>query len=221
MEKEGELYIYIDESGNIDFRKNEKYFVVCALVVNSFNGGCLSKIIKQIIYEKSKTDKVEELHANKMSRLEKIKFYDSVINVDYLINYIAIDKEYVNKNIFKNKNACFNYFVYLLILDAINDFNIINLYITIDNRNIEHASENSLEEYLNVELLKIGLYDKNIKIRYLDSRKDKNLQAADIFSNAIYAKFHFENECMYSYFANKISKGFVFPTEIDNIYDID
>jgi disulfide oxidoreductase YuzD len=205
----------------MDFRKNERYFVVCALIMDEFQGCSLGKIVKQIIYEKSKTDKIEELHASQMSQGDKIKFYKSIDSIDYLINYIVLDKDCINKNIFKNKNVCFNYMVYLILLDMINDFNIINLYITIDNRNIECGSEKSLEEYLNIELLKRGFYDKNIKIRYLDSRKDKNLQAVDIFANAIYSKFNFENQCMYECFAHKLFRSFVFPLDVDNFYDID
>jgi hypothetical protein len=221
MEKEEELYIYIDESGNMDFRKNEKYFVVCALIVNEFCGKDIAKVVKNTIYNKSKVSKIEELHASQMSQSEKIIFYKSVDHINYLINYIVLDKDNLNKGIFKNKNSCFNYLVYVLLLDIINDFNIINLHITIDNRNIEHGSENSLKEYLNIELLKIGIYNKDIKIRYLDSRKDKNLQAVDIFSNSIYSKFQFENYQIYEYFSKKVSKGLVFPLEFDSFYDID
>jgi len=199
----------------MDFRKNERYFVVCALIVDEFQGCGLGKIVKNIIYEKSKVHKIRELHASQLSYDDKVNFYKSVNSLSYKINYIVLDKNKVNENIFKNKNACFNYLVYLLLIDLIDDFNIINLYITVDNRNIEHNSENSLGEYLGVELLKKSFYNKNIYIKYQDSRKNKNLQAVDMFVNAIYKKINLKKDLFFNYFKDRIHKVIYFPINID------
>jgi hypothetical protein len=87
---------------------------------------------------------------------------------------------------------------------------IVTLYITVDNRNIKISSEQSLQEYLYIELIKRGLYNKNIHVKYVDSVKSKNLQAVDLFVNAIYIKYNHDKSMLYSLFSKKIYKTIFF-----------
>lgn len=204
MDNADELYIYIDESGTMNFRKNERYFIVCALVVSEFQGKGVGRVVKDMIHEKSKTHTIQELHGSQMSVEDKVAFFSHMKSQEYNLRYLVLDKYSISKDIFKNTNACFNYIIYLLISDLIVDNIVVTLYITVDNRNIKTGSEGSLQEYLYIELIKRGFYNRNIHVKYADSIKNKNLQAVDLFVNAMYIKYNHNKDILYNLFSEKI-----------------
>jgi hypothetical protein len=203
-----ELYIYIDESGTLWSQKNERYFVICALIMDDFQGTSLSTSINRFIKYKYPNIKITELHASQMSFQEKVDFFKYIEDISFKIAYLILDKDNIDSNLFKNNNSLFNYMIFLLLEEYIKNFNTINLYITIDNRNIKITSEKSLEEYLVIECIKNKSYVKNIYIKYDDSRKNNNLQGVDMFANAIYAKYNHGKDNLYLYFEDKITKKF-------------
>ena len=107
MSNANELYIYIDESGSMDFHKNERYFVVCAMVVNKESGNSIGKVVKDMIYKKSKTHKINELHGSQMSIEDKVEFFDYMKLQKYNLRYLVLDKYSIHQDVFKNTNACF------------------------------------------------------------------------------------------------------------------
>lgn len=199
-----ELYIYIDESGTLGSARNERYFVICALITNDFQGTSLSTAINHFIKYKYFNIKTTELHASQMSFDEKVNFFEHIGGISFEIAYIVLDKEGMNKNLFKNQNPLFNYMIFLLLEGYIKDSRNINLYITVDDRNIRISSEKSLEEYLITECIKYKLYLKNVYIKYDDSIKNNNLQGVDMFANAIYAKYNYGKDGLYCRFEDKI-----------------
>ncbi len=204
MEKQKELYIYIDESGNMDFRPNERYLVICALIVDEFQGKGVARAVKDLIHEKTKKHKIKELHASQMSFDDKATSISRIVNENIGIRYVLIDKCATHPNFFNSKNACFNYMIYLLLNAVLTDVSVLNLYITVDNRNIKTTSEDSLADYLEVELLRKGIYNKKIHIKYQDSRSHRNLQAVDLFANAIYTKYSYGNSRLYDLFSHVV-----------------
>ncbi|MBC7766713.1 DUF3800 domain-containing protein [Arenimonas sp.] len=154
MNKSTELYIYIDESGTLWSQKNERYFVLCALITDDFQGISLSNSINHFIKYKYSNIKTTELHASQMSFQEKVDFFVHVRDIPFKIAYVVLDKNNIDQNLFKNNNSLFNYMIFLLLEEYIKDSYVINLYITVDNRNIRITSEKSLEEYLIIECIK-------------------------------------------------------------------
>ena len=206
MNKSTELYIYIDESGTLWSQKNERYFVLCALITDDFQGISLSNSINHFIKYKYSNIKTTELHASQMSFQEKVDFFVHVRDIPFKIAYVVLDKNNIDQNLFKNNNSLFNYMIFLLLEEYIKDSYVINLYITVDNRNIRITSEKSLEEYLIIECIKNKSFVKNIYIKYDDSRKNNNLQGVDMFANAIYTKYNHNRDGLYLYFKDKITK---------------
>lgn len=199
----------------MDIGKNGRYFVICALVLDDFQGKNFSSMVKYVIKEKSKTGKEKELHSNQMSFDDKKFFFRYLDPIDFNIYYLIVDKNNVHPELFRNKDICFNYMVCLMMNELLTKTDILNMYVTIDERNVKTTSQKSLEDYLRIELLKHSFYYKQIYVRYEDSRKYKNLQAVDMFANAIYAKHNYNKDYLYSYFSNKIVQSKIFPLLLD------
>jgi Protein of unknown function (DUF3800) len=199
----------------MDIGKNGQYFVICALVLDDFQGKNFASMVKFLIKEHSKFKKTKEIHASQMSFAHKEYFFKHLHNVDFKIHYLVIDKNNIKPELFRDKDICFNYMIQLIMYPLFKNIDVLNIYVTIDERNIKTTSQKSLEDYLRVELLKHSLFNKQIYVRYEDSRKYKNLQAVDMFANAIYRKYNYHKDDLYNYFSSKIVKSVIFPTYID------
>lgn len=199
----------------MDIGKNGRYFVICALVLDDFQGKKFAGMVKFIIKEKSGSKNMRELHASQMSFNDKEYFFKYLKNLDFEIFYLVINKNNIHPELFRQKDICFNYMVRLMLRPLLKKADILNLYVTIDERNVKTTSQKSLEDYLRIELLDYSLYDKQIFVRYEDSRKHKNLQAVDIFANSIYAKYNRDKDYFYSLFVEKIKSKISFPMDVD------
>lgn len=206
------LHIYIDESSTLGIKKNEPYFIVCALVLSEAEKRPIKNAVKRIL-RKLLTENVEadELHASKMTFDEKQFAHSHFQDKNFSLCYLVAHKESIHENLFKKKNVCFNYFVYLAIRTILEKTHIKDIYITIDTRSVKVTSEKSLEEYLNTQLAQRGIYHKNVYVQYGDSKNYTHLQAVDLFSNALYAKFNFGKDHFYSCISDKVLYRELFP----------
>lgn len=205
------LYIYIDESSTLGIKANEPYFVVCALVLHESEKMPMKNSVKRIFRRISEKRSINGLHASEMSFEEKQLSYNEFQNKSFSIHYLVAHKESVHENLFRKKNVCFNYFVYLAIKPVLVESSINDIYITIDTRSVKVTSEKALEEYLNTQLAQSGTYDKNVFVSYGDSKNFKHLQAVDLFANAIYAKYNFNKNHFYSKILDRITHRELFP----------
>lgn len=208
MENNDTLYIYIDESGNTGHKINEPYFIICALMLNRSNFNSMKNIIKRTISEISYHREINELHANEMSFQEKVSVFNHLNKADFKICYIVVNKDIIESDFYKKKNIYFNYMIYLMLDNVLKNDENKDIYITVDNRNIKITAEDTLQEYLGIELIRNKIYNKNIFVKYMDSKNNKYLQAVDLFANAIYAKYNFDK----TYFYSQILKRIVYIT---------
>lgn len=162
---------------------------------------------------------MEELHASKMTFKEKQLFHHEFFNKKFSIYYLVAHKKSIHENLFKKKNICFNYFVFLTLKSVLEKTHIKDIYITIDMRSIKVTSEKSLEEYLNAQLVQGGAYHKNVFVSYGNSKNYTHLQAVDLFSNAIYAKYNFKKNHFYSHILSKILHRELFPQRHFDTFD--
>jgi len=205
------LYIYIDEAGTLGVKSNEPYFIVCALVLHEHEKKPMKNSVTRVFREISKQRRIGELHANEMSFPEKELSHNEFINKSFSVNYLVAHKQSIHTNLFRKKNVCFNYFVYLALKHILIESSINNIYITIDTRSVKVTSEKSLEEYLNTQLAHAGVYDKNVFVSYGDSKNFKHLQSVDLFANALYAKYNFGKKHFFSKISSKIGHAEHFP----------
>ncbi len=209
------LYIYIDESGNTGFKINEPYFVICALMLNRGDFNSIKNIVKRTIAEISCYREIEELHANEMSFEEKVEVFNHLNKTKFKISYMVVNKDVIDKSFYKKKNIYFNYMIYLMLHKVLKEGENKEVYITIDNRNIRITAEDSLQEYLNIELIRNKLYNKNISVKYTDSEKNKYLQVVDLFANAVYAKYNFGKNYFYNQIIERIVDITFYPEKFD------
>ncbi len=205
------LHIYIDESSTLGIKEDEPYFVVCALVLNEAQKKPIKNSVKRIFRQISLTRTLDELHASEMSTPEKQFAHNEFFNKEFSICYLIAHKQSIHANLFKKKNVCFNYFVYLALKNIFLETAVTDFHITIDTRSVKVTSEKSLEEYLNTQLVQCGVYDKNIYVNYGDSKNFTHLQAVDLFANALFAKYNFGRTHFYSHISGKVSHRELFP----------
>ncbi|MFA5997229.1 MAG: DUF3800 domain-containing protein [Candidatus Paceibacterota bacterium] len=205
------LHIYIDESSTLGIKQNEPYFIVCALVLSEAEKRPIKNAVKRILRKLSEKGNLDELHASEMSFSEKQFAHNRFQEKGFSLCYLVAHKESIHENLFKKKNVCFNYFVYLAIKDVLEKTHLKDIHITIDTRSVKVTSEKSLEEYLNTQLAQQGIYHKNVFVQYGDSKNYFHLQAVDLFSNALYARYNFGKEHFYSYISHKVLQKVLFP----------
>jgi hypothetical protein len=215
---EEKLHIYIDEASTLGIKASEPYFILCALVLSESQKNPIKNSVKRIIKKLSSDNTIEELHASKMTFENKQLCHNEFASKQFSIAYLVAHKESIHENLFKKKNVCFNYFVFLALKNILESTYVKEIYITIDTRSVKVTSEKSLEEYLNIQFVQRGIYNKNVYVQYGDSRNYTHLQAVDLFANALYAKYNFKKEHFYSYISNKITSRELFPKRyFDNL----
>ncbi len=210
-----ELYIYIDESGSMGFERNRPYFIICALLLNLDQMKAVKNIVKRTSQEIYADDENKELHANEMLFSEKIIFFNYLQKADFEISFLTINKDKIHPIFFKKKHIYFNYVIYLLLEKVMKEYSNREIYIIVDNRNIKVTAEDSLNEYLNIELIKNKQYVKNIHLKYSDSKENRYLQVVDLLANAIYAKYNFGKTYFYDYIVTKVIDMIDHPDEFD------
>jgi hypothetical protein len=71
---------------------------------------------------------------------------------------------------------------------------------------------------LNTQLAENEIYHKNISVQYGDSKNFTHLQAVDLLSNAVYAKYNFQKNHFYNIMKNKVIHKELFPQHhFDNL----
>jgi HD-GYP domain-containing protein (c-di-GMP phosphodiesterase class II) len=205
------VFVYIDESGTLGLKKskNEPYFIITALVLNEKQVKTFERIITRVF---RKISCKKELHGSEMSFEEKNIFYNKIKNKEFEIQYHVSHKESIKKELLKKTHTCFNYFVFQMLENKMNDSNITKLEILVDNRNVKVDFSHELEKYLQNKIKKEikDLGDK-ISVRYVDSVNSKHIQMVDVISNGIYAEYNYGKNYFYKKIENKIKHKELFP----------
>ena len=172
------LYLILDESGNLHKNSRDRYFIIGGYLTNN------ALKARQLFKKELSTYKINNNLGNTTEvKGSMIKNYDKrgiLLSISnkmsknnfYIPVFIVIDKNNLEKPIEK-VNILYNYFIKLLVtrlatLNLIN--NQANLIIKLDNKTIKVGSINTLEEYLQGEF-------------YFNSAKNFEIQLADFICN--------------------------------------
>lgn len=202
------MQIYIDESGNLG--KKDRYFIILALIPQKPKR--IKNIIKRACVRLGISDNtVEEIKASKLSFSDKQNIINKLNEKDDLsCSYVVADKNHLQPEILKDKNVCYNYLASHLLKPILKGADQ-NVHIILDNHSIKVRSLNSLKDYIKIEAYTKWGFKKDIKFEYQDSKNYKNLQAADVVANAIYAKYNYNKNHLYSLLSNKYKYRIRFP----------
>src|SRR3989338_5777678 len=193
---------FIDESG--DLGTKGRYFVMALLSPQK------SKRISNFMRKFCAKNSIQEVKASQLSFPQKQFIFNKLCSTnDYTISYIVADKLNIdNKKILEDKNLCYNYLLSFLVKKTIKSAHE-DITLLLDNHSTKVKSINSLADYVKIKAFTQLGFAYNLDIRYVDSKNSKVVQAADVVSNAIYAKYTYGK----NHFYNKltISESIKFP----------
>ena len=190
-------YIVLDESGAMHL-KNERYFVIAGFMTCELHKVTSAhKRTEEIVKQRKNipvTQKVE-LKSSKINDSQQALFLNELYNLSGVVPIaIIIDKDNLSK-FGASENVAYNFFVKNL-LKYLFKCNIPLLQtneieLRVDNRNTSVKALKDLETFLQWEF---ELMDLDFKVKYLDSKDNRDVQMADYVANLLWRKYNCINE---------------------------
>lgn len=233
------INIYIDESGSMNASSNrytQQFFIISIIKVNDeralrsnfkrFVSNNL-KLLKSIDTDNKMflNGKFHELKGSALNSALKRSFVAEITkNKPFEIFYIKLLNNKTKPNFFDNKARAFNFILKLFFEHNLRNKKFIDeqYFLQIDERNTKTQSKNTLQEYLNTELiLNDFLLTQPLIVKYYDSSNNKYIQVADIFANLYFS------ECITNAYTNLfkdleiqgiLKEIFVFPKKGEKLY---
>lgn len=193
---------FIDESGDLGMKG--RYFIITLFAPQK------SKRITNFMKKFCAKSTISEVKASQLSFPQKQLIFDKLCSAnDYTISYIVADKLNIdNKKILEDKNLCYNYLFSFLIKKTIKSTQE-DVTLLLDNHSTKVKSINSLADYIKIKAFTQWGFTRGLNIRYVDSKNSKVIQATDVISNAIYAKYTYNKDHFYKKLT--ISESIKFP----------
>jgi hypothetical protein len=195
------MLICVDESGSINnHNENQPYFVV-ALIHILGKGSLKRKYIKFVDQNRERLKELDvdgEMFEGDTFRELKGHYFDSDMKHKFLSFFKDSDSfeiyfiKYFNKNLTdkfcQNKERAFNYPLKKAFSFFIRGGFLPNedCHINLDNRNLKTDSKMQLDEYLNTDLIGSIGYTGTFTVEYFNSKENRFVQIADVFSNIFY-----------------------------------
>ena len=197
--------LYIDESGSLTNNCEEykqPFFIISIIKVKDekvlhrnlkrFISGNM-KILKKL--EKSNkmfiNGKFMELKGSALNGALKKTFVEEITKDEpFELFYIKVYNSQVSNKFIENKARAFNFLLKIFFEHNLRNKNLLDsdYFLQIDERNIKTQSKNTLEDYLNTELiLNFNLLTNPLFVKYFDSAHNKFIQVSDVFSNLYYS----------------------------------
>lgn len=190
-------YIVIDESG-ATHQKENNYFIIAGYVTKQIYSvkSTHKKIEKDLRDKYFYLQKHKELKGCYLKPRQKAEFLNALFQIPNTRPIgIVIDKKHLFKREHHNENIKYNYFLQLLLSYLLHNYPALleseEIWLLLDNRNVSVGSLNSLQDYLNSAL---GLvYNKVFRVKYKNSTEHREVQMADLVSNAIFGYYNFRS----------------------------
>ena len=187
----------MDESGAMHL-KNERYFVIAGFMTCELHKvTSVHKRTEEIVKQRKNipiTKKIE-LKSSKINDSQQALFLNELYNLSGVIPVaIIIDKDNLSK-FEASENVAYNFFVKNL-LKYLFKCNIPLLQtneieLRVDNRNTSVKALKDLETFLQWEF---ELMELEFKVKYLDSKDNRDIQMADYVANLLWRKYNCINE---------------------------
>ena len=199
------INLYIDESGSLTNNCEEykqPFFITSIIKVNDDKvlqrnkKRFVSRNLK-ILRKLDKSNKMfingnfTELKGSALNGALKRTFVEEIIKgKSFELFYIKVYNNHISNAFIQNKARAFNFLLKIFFEHQLRCGNLLDdeYFLQIDERNIKTQSKNTLEDYLNTELiLNYSLLSKPLQVKYFDSAHNKFIQVADVFSNLYYS----------------------------------
>lgn len=190
-------YIVLDESGAMHL-KSERYFVIAGFMTRELHKiTSVHKRIEEIVKERKNIpiNTKMELKSSKINDSQQALFLNALYELSGVVPIaIIVDKHNLSK-FGASENVAYNFFVKNL-LKYLFKCNIPILQtneieLRVDNRNTSVKTLKDLETFLQWEF---ELMDLEVKVKYLDSKDNRDVQMADYVANLVWKKYNCVNE---------------------------
>ena len=208
-------YIVLDESGAMHL-KDERYFVIAGFMTRELHKiTSAHKRIEEIVKKRKniQINKKIELKSSKINDSQQALFLTELYNLPGVVPIaIVIDKDNLSK-FGASENVAYNFFVKNLLKylfkSNIPILQTNEIELRVDNRNTSVKTLKDLETFLQWEF---ELMDLEVKVKYLDSKDNRDIQMADYVANLVWKKYNCSNEDLSKrvsqYYKTYISKCF-------------
>lgn len=190
-------YIVLDESGAMHL-KNECYFVIAGFMTRELHKVTSThKRIEEIVKERKNIplEKKVELKSSKINDSQQALFLNGLYELSGVVPIaIVVDKDNLSK-FGASENVAYNFFVKNLLKYFfkchISILQTNEIELRVDNRNTSVKNLKDLETFLQWEF---ELMDLEVKVKYLDSKDNRDIQMADYVANLVWKKYNQEKE---------------------------
>ena len=179
-------FIYLDESGDLGFKKGStKYFVISFIAMDTKTNLLLKRKIGRDI----------EIKGSKSNHSLRTDVLKEICSLPIDIYSITTKKQGINKSLRKDTNIFYNYMVNLILVPYIERSKISNLCLIADLRINKVSKGMRFGDYLKYKLFfENSLYKIKLEIEYLDSLTSYGLQAVDFIANSIFKSYEQSND---------------------------
>lgn len=201
------MYIFIDESGDLGFKKSSsKWFVIVMAVVSN------KRLLEHVVHKvwkslKKKHRSLGELHASHEKDITRTRMMKALSVVgDLKVVYVAFDKTLHLSGL--NAHDIYNELVGLLIQNSIKEklfMNIDTIDLVIDKKDTKKKLQDNLVKAL-INPLKNYTHIP-IKVSLRSSHGEKSLQATDFIAWAVFRKHEHQEVVFYTHIQSKIVRG--------------
>ena len=190
-------YIVLDESGAMHL-KNERYFVIAGFMTRELHKvTSTNKRIEEIVKERKNIplEKKVELKSSKINDSQQALLLNGLYELSGVVPIaIVVDKDNLSK-FGASENVAYNFFVKNLLKYLfkchIPILQTNEIELRVDNRNTSVKNLKDLETFLQWEF---ELMDLEVKVKYLDSKDNRDIQMADYVANLVWKKYNQEKE---------------------------
>ncbi len=185
------MYIFLDESGQLNKNSKERYFVIGSFSVKdprktskAFRNWINSKFPKKI--RNQVEVKWSQAGIDKYLRLKTIKFLSS-LEIEIVFGYVL--KKNIPFKYFKNNKLQSGYlYTYLasLVLEQYFPVNSGSLSIYCDARSLSKMSKKDFNYYISTHLQNLTHKNMKIDVQMIDSTSNINIQIADWLCGAMF-----------------------------------
>jgi len=210
------MIIYLDESGDLGFdfanKKPSQKFVITLLAcdnreaVTGFKTATRKTLRNKINHKRKNKRIVEELHATGDSIATKKYFYKKIINQDWRIYTVALNKQRVYEHLISKagRKKLYNFLANFLLQQI--DLSSANHTVTLVVDKCKNKEEiEDFNQYLANQFEARLPLNIPFIISHEDSKANTGLQAVDSFCWGIYRKYEHRDLEWYRVFANKIA----------------
>ncbi|AIQ26971.1 hypothetical protein P40081_01170 [Paenibacillus sp. FSL P4-0081] len=241
---------YIDESGSMpkfrDARNKNRYFVISFVQTDdprhlkSTYKRAMRVLRRQFPEFFARINDPRECKASEMPPFMKYYLLKQLITVtDIKIGHMVVNNMEIDQVFREKPGRSFNYLIKIIMENfSLSQNDIASLQLNVDNRNTALTGLSELEGYLYYALVLDKGIISDVKVTYLESCDNYNIQVADLFANVIYQRFRYKQmpfplyneitkesnlscaysyECLYQLIRPKITVPFVFPVRSDMI----